>query len=328
MIPLMLASSTTLGSMVAGFALIAIVEMLIPLHPRRDWNRIHLGPNLTLTALTVATGVVFNAALVLALMALQANGVGLLHWLRLPPIAAVLLVVATLDLATYALHVTMHKVPLFWRVHRVHHADPVLDVTTAIRQHPVEGLMRYLAMGVPACILGASPAAFAVYRLWSLLNGLGEHANVKVPRWLDRLLVPLFITPDLSQGPSLALAGARRHQLREHLLPLRSGVFHVHLLRRGALHPHRPRRLRRPCAADDRRATRVAISAVKLREARRHGHRSRDRLAPYVTGSFWKSGERLWSTLAVTLFATGVVLWLVQVGFRLAVAPWASGELA
>jgi sterol desaturase/sphingolipid hydroxylase (fatty acid hydroxylase superfamily) len=207
MIPLMLASSKTLGLMVAGFTLFAIVELFTPLHPRQHWNRIHLGPNLALTVFTVATGVVFNAALVLALMALEAKG--LLHWLRLPPVAAVLLVVAALDLATYGLHVLMHKVPLLWRVHRVHHADPVLDVTTALRQHPVEGLMRYLALGIPACILGASPAAFAAYRVWSLLNGLGEHANLKVPRWLDRLLVPLFITPDFhkvhhSRSPALA----------------------------------------------------------------------------------------------------------------------------
>jgi sterol desaturase/sphingolipid hydroxylase (fatty acid hydroxylase superfamily) len=209
MIALMLASGRTLGLMVAAFALIAGVETLIPLHRRQDWNRIHVAPNLVLTVFTVATGVVFNAALVLALMALEARGFGLLHWWRLPPLAAVALVIATLDLATYALHVSMHKLPLLWRVHRVHHADPVLDVTTSIRQHPVEGLLRYLAMGIPACILGASPGAFAVYRAWSLFNGLGEHANIKIPRWLDRLLVRFFVTPDMhkihhARTPALA----------------------------------------------------------------------------------------------------------------------------
>jgi sterol desaturase/sphingolipid hydroxylase (fatty acid hydroxylase superfamily) len=70
----------------------------------------------------------------------------------------------------------------------VHHCDPVVDVTTTIRQHPGEGIIRYAFMAVFAIGIGAGPAAFAVYRAWSAINGLLEHANIRVPAWLDELL--------------------------------------------------------------------------------------------------------------------------------------------
>ncbi len=98
------------------------------------------------------------------------------------------IVVLVLDFSFYVAHVSMHKVAAFWRYHRVHHSDPAVDVTTTIRQHPGESLIRYAFMAVFACVLGASPGAFAVYRAWSALNGLLEHANFRAPLWLDRAL--------------------------------------------------------------------------------------------------------------------------------------------
>jgi sterol desaturase/sphingolipid hydroxylase (fatty acid hydroxylase superfamily) len=63
-----------------------------------------------------------------------------------------------------------------------------VDVTTTIRQHPVEGLLRYAAITAMAIAIGPSPAAFVVYRATSVLNALLEHANLRAPRWLDRAL--------------------------------------------------------------------------------------------------------------------------------------------
>jgi sterol desaturase/sphingolipid hydroxylase (fatty acid hydroxylase superfamily) len=95
------------------------------------------------------------------------------------------LAVLALDLSFYVAHVAMHRVPAFWRSHRVHHSDPVIDVTTTIRQHPLEGLIRYAFMATFACAFGVGLGAFIVYRTWSVLNGLLEHANLRVPRWLE-----------------------------------------------------------------------------------------------------------------------------------------------
>jgi len=102
-----------------------------------------------------------------------------------------------LDFSFYVAHVSMHRIPALWRFHRVHHSDPVVDVTTTIRQHPGEGVIRYAYMAAFACALGASPGAFAVYRSWSALNGLLEHANVRVPPWLDSVLSLVTTWPNM-----------------------------------------------------------------------------------------------------------------------------------
>ncbi|HJQ84472.1 MAG TPA: sterol desaturase family protein, partial [Candidatus Binatia bacterium] len=74
---------------------------------------------------------------------------------------------------------------------------PAVYVTTTIRQHPVESLLRYAAMGAMAVAIGPSPAAFAVYRAASAVNGLLEHANVRCPRWLDRGLALITTWPHM-----------------------------------------------------------------------------------------------------------------------------------
>ena len=136
---------TTLSSIaliLAATAALALLEAVIPLRARGPWNRAHLGPNLTLTFITFATNAVFGAALVLGLEWMRARELGLIAWLALPPLAATVVVVLALDLAFYLLHVAMHHVPGWWRFHAVHHSDPALDVTTTVRQHPGESLLR------------------------------------------------------------------------------------------------------------------------------------------------------------------------------------------
>ena len=102
-----------------------------------------------------------------------------------------------LDFSFYVAHVVMHKIVPLWRVHRVHHSDPAVDVTTTIRQHPAEGVIRYAFMAAFAIALGAPPAAFAVYRLWSALSGLLEHANVRLPVRVDSLLSLVVTSPNM-----------------------------------------------------------------------------------------------------------------------------------
>jgi sterol desaturase/sphingolipid hydroxylase (fatty acid hydroxylase superfamily) len=119
---------------------------------------------------------------------MEAHDLGLLRLAAIPAVAAGIVSFVALDFATYGAHVAMHKVPFLWRVHRVHHSDPVLDVTTSVRQHPIESAWRYFALALCAVALGVGPAAFAVYRLVSAVTALLEHANVRMPRRLDRCL--------------------------------------------------------------------------------------------------------------------------------------------
>jgi sterol desaturase/sphingolipid hydroxylase (fatty acid hydroxylase superfamily) len=182
-----------LGAMVV----LALIEALIPLRDRSVWSRRHLAPNLALTFTTFATNLVFNTLLVLGLIWLQAKGWGLFNALALPPLIEFAAAILVLDLAWYVTHVTMHKVPAMWRFHAVHHSDPFVDVTTTIRQHPGESVIRYLYLAAFGFAVGAAPAAFAVYRIWSALHGLFEHANIRLPRWLDTAITFVFSSPDM-----------------------------------------------------------------------------------------------------------------------------------
>jgi sterol desaturase/sphingolipid hydroxylase (fatty acid hydroxylase superfamily) len=188
---------STIGAILVAMAALASIETLVPLHARGPWNRAHLRPNLALTSITFGTNVFFNAALVFGLAWLQAHGIGLLAIWPLHPIVGGAVVVATLDFSFYVAHVAMHAIPSFWRCHRVHHSDPAVDVTTTIRQHPGESVIRYAFMAAFAIPLGAGPGAFAVYRAWSALNGLLEHANVCIPLWLDHLLSLVTTWPNM-----------------------------------------------------------------------------------------------------------------------------------
>src|SRR5262249_29692316 len=197
MLALLGSSISTIGGILAAMAIVALLEAAIPLHARGRWHGVHLWPNLALTFITFATNIFFNAALVMTLVRLQSADFGLLSMVELPPLMMVLVVVVVLDFSFYVAHVAMHRIPTFWRFHRVHHSDPTLDVTTTIRQHPGEGVIRYTFMAAFAFALGASPGAFAVYRSWSALNGLLEHANIRVPPWLDRVLSLVTTWPNM-----------------------------------------------------------------------------------------------------------------------------------
>jgi sterol desaturase/sphingolipid hydroxylase (fatty acid hydroxylase superfamily) len=178
-------------------AVIAVIEIAIPLHARGQWNRRHLRSNLALTLITFATNIVGNAPLVATLTWLEASGRGLLSLASLPALPTAVIGIALLDLGTYLAHVTMHRVPFLWRFHSVHHSDPALDVTTTVRQHPGETLVRYGFTGLFAIGVGVSPLTLAIYRALSALNALFEHANIRLPLRLDNLLARVVVSPNM-----------------------------------------------------------------------------------------------------------------------------------
>jgi sterol desaturase/sphingolipid hydroxylase (fatty acid hydroxylase superfamily) len=184
---------TTMAVLLALMAVISALEVLIPLGERRLRRR--LLPNLVLTATTFAMGLFFGAMIIVTLAWLQRAGMGVLNWYPIDGFWAIAVGVVVLDFSTYACHVMLHKVPGWWRYHRVHHSDLAVDVTTAFRQHPGESVIRYVFLAATACAIGASPVAFGIYRTLSALTALGEHANVRVPAWLDDVLSPVTTWP-------------------------------------------------------------------------------------------------------------------------------------
>jgi sterol desaturase/sphingolipid hydroxylase (fatty acid hydroxylase superfamily) len=185
------------AAILLGMALLSILETLLPFIRKPDWRRRHRAPNLALVALTLSLNFAYNAGAVLATAWLEARGIGLLAGVAVPPLAMILLGILVLDGSTYACHRLLHRLPPLWSVHRVHHSDPLVDVTTTTRQHPIEGVWRFLFIMTPAWALGISTEAVALYRGISALVALTEHMNVKLWEPLDRALCWLVVTPNM-----------------------------------------------------------------------------------------------------------------------------------
>lgn len=183
------------------FAAFAAVEAWAPRRPRalprgRRW--------LTNWSLVLLDTLALRAlALVLPLLAVGAAvdagqlGWGLFNMLALPGWTEMIAAILILDLAIWAQHLITHRVPLLWRFHRVHHADRDMDVTTAIRFHPVEIAASMLVKIGLVYALG--PSALAVLLFEILLNGtsLFNHANIALPDWADRAVRLILVTPDM-----------------------------------------------------------------------------------------------------------------------------------
>jgi sterol desaturase/sphingolipid hydroxylase (fatty acid hydroxylase superfamily) len=132
-------------------------------------------------------------------VALVANGGGwgLLPALNVPPWLAVVIAVVVLDLAIYLQHVLFHAVPVQWRLHRMHHADLEIDVTTGTRFHPIEILLSMaIKLGVVAA-LGAPAAAVLVFEVLLNATSMFNHGNVRLTQRLDAMLRWLVVTPDM-----------------------------------------------------------------------------------------------------------------------------------
>jgi len=187
----------SLSGLVAAMALLSLVESLLPFARKPEWRRRHRLPNLGLTLLTLGLNLTLGTGLVIVSAWLGSQGIGWLAGSSLPLLAQIAIGVVALDAATYACHRSMHALPALWRAHRVHHSDPLVDVTTALRQHPLETLWRTLFIAVPAWTLGLPAQAIAVHRLASALQALAEHANVKLWAPLDRALSLFTCTPNM-----------------------------------------------------------------------------------------------------------------------------------
>ncbi len=185
------------ATILAGMALLSLLETLLPLARERAWRRRHWLPNLALVALTLALNFAFNAGAVLISDWLTSRGFALLSGSALPLATLILIGVFALDASTYACHRLMHRLPLLWNAHRVHHCDPLVDVTTSLRQHPIEGLWRFGFVMTPAWLLGVPVEAVAIYRVASALQALAEHMNVKLWEPLDHALSWLTCTPNM-----------------------------------------------------------------------------------------------------------------------------------
>jgi sterol desaturase/sphingolipid hydroxylase (fatty acid hydroxylase superfamily) len=180
------------------FSLFALWELLAPrrvltVGRGRRWPG-NLG---ILLADVVTVRVLVPTAAVGAALFAAGNGVGLIHYLNLRLSVAALIGFLALDLAIYLQHVVFHKVPLLWRLHRMHHADLDIDVTTGVRFHPFEILISLLIKVAVILAFGIPVVAVILFEVVLNVTSMFNHSNVSMPAWLDRVLRFILVTPDM-----------------------------------------------------------------------------------------------------------------------------------
>lgn len=180
------------------FLVMALAEWLLPRRKLSANKLPRWGSNLALVVLnTVAARFLIPLSAVTAAMWAQPHEFGLLNLFSFSVIIKVVLAVAILDFAIYLQHVLFHAIPIFWRLHRVHHADLDLDVTSGLRFHTLEILLSALIkLGVIA-LLGAPPLAVVIFEVVLNATAMFNHSNVRLPLGLDRLLRLVLVTPDM-----------------------------------------------------------------------------------------------------------------------------------
>jgi sterol desaturase/sphingolipid hydroxylase (fatty acid hydroxylase superfamily) len=174
-------------------ALLAGLEALIPAFRQPpQWNK-RWPTNLGLGIVNMMLAPLAPVSAVWGAQWAHSQGFGLLNVAGAPLWIAVIATFAIRSLASYSFHILMHKVPLLWRMHRVHH----LDVSTGLRSHPLEFAGLLLTMVPLAILFGLDPWALAAYEIVESIANLLIHANLRLPEPLDRALRWLLVTPNM-----------------------------------------------------------------------------------------------------------------------------------
>ena len=132
-------------------------------------------------------------------MALNVNGsrFGLLNRSWLPFAVRCVIAILALDLVRYSTHRLSHSVGALWRFHQVHHSDPDFDISTALRVHPIEVVLTQGAYLLTVAVLAPPVVAVLIAELGSILQSFFSHANASLPRWVEKPLRAVFVTPDM-----------------------------------------------------------------------------------------------------------------------------------
>jgi sterol desaturase/sphingolipid hydroxylase (fatty acid hydroxylase superfamily) len=187
-----------IGAAVGIFLLLALWEVLAP---RRTLSIGRAGrwPSnlgiLIVDALLVRL-LIPAAAVGMAVLAAQ-RGWGLLNITPWPAWLEAIVGFLALDLAIYGQHVAFHKVPILWRLHRMHHADLDIDVSTGVRFHPIEIILSMLIKIAVVILVGVPALAVVVFEVVLNATSMFNHSNAGMPLWLDRMVRLIVVTPDM-----------------------------------------------------------------------------------------------------------------------------------
>lgn len=177
-------------------ALLAL-ERVVPCRPIPADRWVRWRTNASLSILNVVLIGLLPISLVAAGFWAERHEIGLLNWLEAPYAVVLASTLLLRGFVSFFTHFLNHKLPLLWRLHRVHHLDDDLDVSSTVRFHPLEMIVGTI-IGIPLILLmGLAPWALLLYELLDAAVTLFSHSNIRLPRWLNRPLRYVIVTPDL-----------------------------------------------------------------------------------------------------------------------------------
>lgn len=135
-------------------------------------------------------------AVPLLAMGVAAQGWGLMNWVSVPLWLAAIIGFLALELLVYWQHRMFHEVPLFWRIHRVHHCDVGFDASTGFRFHPAEAVISMVSKMALVAALGIPPVAVLFFEIVLSGTAIFNHSNIRLPAWLEPMARRLIVTPD------------------------------------------------------------------------------------------------------------------------------------
>lgn len=185
--------------LVGGLLLFWIIEGAIPLVSLQyKKNKLrHAGVNFVFTVihLIIHTGLAILIVL-LSDWCLQ-NNFGMVYWFNANILMAIVIGVLALDFSSWLVHLVMHKTSLLWRFHLIHHSDTKVDVTTGLRHHPGDSLLRGIFFIIFIFISGAPMYSVMIYQTLVVLSTAFTHANINLPAGFDKALSFILVSPNM-----------------------------------------------------------------------------------------------------------------------------------
>jgi sterol desaturase/sphingolipid hydroxylase (fatty acid hydroxylase superfamily) len=185
--------------LVGGLLLFWIIEGAIPqlsLHYKKTKIR-HAGVNFVFTVIHLVIHTLLAIIIVLLSDWCRENGFGLVYWFHANTLMIVIISVLALDFSSWLVHFVMHKNRFLWRFHLIHHSDTMVDVTTGLRHHPGDSLLRGVFFILFIFISGAPVYGVMIYQTIVALSTAFTHANIRLPKMLDRGLSFIIVSPDM-----------------------------------------------------------------------------------------------------------------------------------
>lgn len=184
--------------LVGALLLLWILEGVIPRRAFSGNRYRHAGTNLFFTLTTFIVNTAFAFLILKAADWTSTRHFGLLYLIALPLWLHLILALLMLDfIGAYLIHLVQHKYAWMWHFHKIHHIDQSVDATTALRHHPVESCFRVVALLAAILIMGVPFWMVMLYQTLSAVMSQFNHANIRLPKWLDNALSWVIVSPDM-----------------------------------------------------------------------------------------------------------------------------------